>query len=158
SAGTEAPLKGPAMTLSSSVRRNISEVAARLAALREESVPAGEAVGMLVTEGVVAPQAAGDSGRPLAAAIHSVAPASAAVAGYLRASEASGGGDDTLRFLGQLAPRARSGRGSLSVINIEFSVLLVVVLTYSLFVLPQLQSAFQTFGTPLPRFTHLVFA
>jgi len=147
------------MAIRFAVRRRIIEVTGRLLALRDEAVSPANAVGILAEGQVIARPRRSDGDTPLSQAIHAIVPpAASCIADYVRASESLGRGDDVLRFFSSLDPESRRWRGSLSVIGVEFVVLLAVVLIYSLFVLPVLQSAFDTSGASFPRFTRLVLA
>jgi type IV pilus assembly protein PilC len=140
----------------SSVRRSVIDVAGRLFALSEESVAPLNAVNLLVTEGVLPAQAESDPACARSSAIRSVVPGYAvSIADYVRDGEQQERGDEALKFLSRLEAAPRKWNGSLILVGIEFVVLLLVMMIYSMFVLPTFRATFDAFGVALPEYTRL---
>jgi type IV pilus assembly protein PilC len=152
------------MASASAVRRYVAEVSRRLLALLGESVAPAKAVQILVAERILPAQSSGDAAPlPLSSAIKSIMPSpvravsAAGVGDYVAACESQGRADAALQLLGRLKVKRARGRTSLAAIGVEFLLLVFVLLIHSIFVLPQFKAMFDAAGTPMPKFTQLVF-
>jgi type IV pilus assembly protein PilC len=147
------------MPINSTTRHRLSRAAARLLALRKETMPTTTATAMLIADGSLPPNATIDASAPLASALRNAVPTDAnEIVDFVRRCESNGRGDDALGLLAQMEPPRGASNGSLVIIACEFIVLMVVLLIYALIVLPELSAVFSAYGVKLPAFTRDVFA
>ena len=132
----------------------LAELCARLAALQEESITASQSIQLLVADRSIASSELSSGASSLAEIIRRKS--GAAIGDYVASAEAAGLAPKTLRFLaaelGQRDPRTQAGW----LVAAEFSFVIVVAFTYSVFVFPSYQSLFEDFHTDLPAVTRVM--